>query len=82
MAEGGTDTTYGQHMRWCKDRALAYLDQGDMMNALASMASDVTKHYETNTPAVTMLLGLEGLRCVQANDLRGMRRLIEGFASD
>jgi hypothetical protein len=71
--------TRAEHLAWCKQRALAYVEQGDLQNALASMASDMRKHPETDTPAVTMLLGMEGLRCVQAGDTQGMRRLIEGF---
>lgn len=77
-----TSETYGQHMRWCKDRALAYVDRGDLTNALASMASDVRKHPETDTRAVTVLLATEGMRCTLNDDVAGMRRLIEGFASD
>lgn len=73
--------TYGEHMRWCKDRALAELDRGDVVGALASMASDVKKHDETNTPTVTMLLATEGMRLAIAGDVARLRDFIEGFAS-
>ena len=71
--------TRADHLAWCKQRALGYVDQGDLPNALASMSSDMRKHPDTDTPAVMMLLSMEGMRCVQANDVAGMRQLIEGF---
>jgi hypothetical protein len=72
------DETRAEHMAWCKK--LAYVDQGDLVNALASMASDVRKHPETDTEATTALLATLGPLCVMKNDTAGMRRLIEGFA--
>lgn len=71
--------TRAEHLAWCKQRALEYVDRGDLQNALASMASDMSKHPETDTPTVATLLSLEGVRCVVGNDAAGMRRLIEGF---
>lgn len=71
--------TRSEHLAWCKQRALQYVDQGDLQNALASMASDMHKHPGTNSPAIDMLLGMEGLRCVTSSDTEGMRRLITGF---
>lgn len=59
-------------------RAGAELDRGDVVNALASMASDVRKHAEMDTPAVTMLLATEGMRLAAAGDVAGLRRFIEG----
>lgn len=37
-----------EHLQWCKDRALAYVKQNDMVSAFASFQSDMTKHPETN----------------------------------
>ncbi|MGH3813435.1 MAG: hypothetical protein ACRDUV_13435 [Pseudonocardiaceae bacterium] len=36
-----------EHLAWCKQRALEYVDQGDLQNAFASMASDLGKHPDT-----------------------------------
>lgn len=69
-----------EHMAWCKQRALEYADRGDLVNALASFASDVRKDESTDTPAVTTLIAMEGMRLVMVNDIAGMRRFIEGFA--
>ena len=35
------------HMAWCKERALEYVDQNDNQQAFASMMSDLGKHEET-----------------------------------
>jgi hypothetical protein len=39
-------TTRAEHMKWAKDRALEYADQGDTGNAIASLMSDLGKHPE------------------------------------
>lgn len=36
-----------EHVAWCKTRALAYVDAGDLNNAFASMCSDLRKHPDT-----------------------------------
>ena len=66
-----------QHLQWCKDRALKYLAEGDVVNAVASMASDLDKHPETKCESPHLLaLGM----LYSANyDAEGARRWIEGF---
>jgi hypothetical protein len=78
-AETVEDDGRARHLAWCKERALEYVKRGDLVNALASMASDVRQHPGTDTRAMTVPLAMEGPRCVAANDQAGMRRLIEGF---
>lgn len=39
--------TRQEHIAWCKQRALEYLERGELANAFASMLSDLTKHDET-----------------------------------
>ncbi len=39
--------TRSEHIEWCKKRALEYADKGELLTALASMASDLNKHPET-----------------------------------
>lgn len=67
-----------EHMRWCKKRALEYLDAGQVADAIASMMSDLTKHPET--AGLNSTLGMLGLLYAQTNDKDGARRFIEGFA--
>ena len=47
-----------EHLAWCKQRALEYLDQGDLANAVASMGSDLNKHPETGANQTLMLLAM------------------------
>lgn len=70
--------TRQEHLEWCKQRALEYVDIGDMGQAWASMASDMKKHTETQNHA-----GIElGTMMVLAGHLSSpheMRKFILGF---
>jgi len=67
-----------EHLAWCKTRALEYVDQGDIGQAWASMASDLGKHPET-VGHIAIPLGMELLMAGQLNTQAEMRRFIEGF---
>jgi len=44
-----------EHLQWCKDRALEYVDRGDLEQAVSSMCSDMRKHPETeNHPGIEL----------------------------
>ena len=44
-----------EHIAWCKQRALEYVDAGDIVGGLASMFSDLRKHEETEDhPAIQL----------------------------
>jgi len=70
--------TRKEHLKWCKDRALEYVDDNDLKQAYASMMSDMTKHPETiNHPATR-----EGFILMMSGDLdtpEKMRKFINGF---
>jgi hypothetical protein len=71
-------TNRAEHLQWCKDRALAYADEGDAANALASMASDLRKHPETaehGGVALGTMLAMGG----HLSSPRDIREWIEGF---
>ena len=68
--------TRDEHLAWCKQRALEYLDAGDLLNAVTSMGSDLDKHPETGVNSYMLFLG--ALRA-QDGDVRGVRAWIEGF---
>ena len=73
-----SEPTRQEHLQWCKDRALAYVDAGNPQEAYASMASDMTKHPETEHHA-GIQLGL-GLMMIGSLDTEAeMRKFIEGF---
>lgn len=69
--------TREEHMKWCKERALAYLP-ADPQQAITSMLSDISKHPETKS---NMLAGLT-LQLMMIGSLSSpedARRHIEGF---
>lgn len=71
----GAQMTRAEHIRWCKERALAYLP--DTAQASAAFASDINKHDET----AKAFAGMGGLLLRAA--LTGpdeLKRFIEGFA--
>lgn len=68
--------TRDEHLAWCKKRALEYLDQGDVVNAIASMGSDLEKHPELK-PNLNLLM--VGMMYARDCDREGARRWIEGF---
>lgn len=67
-----------EHVRWAKTRALEYLDQGDLGQALASMVSDLGKHPETES--LGGMLAPLGMFEVMRGDAEGLRRWVTGFA--
>lgn len=70
-----------EHLAWCQQRALAYLDAGDLYKAFASLASDLQKHPETRDhPGVQQGMRLAATGALRPNDLAAMRRFIEGFS--
>lgn len=77
-----TDEVYGrtrsQHLEWCKNRAYRYWREGNLVEAVTSMASDLEKHESFRTPTNPYLLLLGGMY-VTNGDREGVRRWIEGF---
>lgn len=72
-----TDTRE-EHLKWCKDRALEYIEQGDIASAFDSMTSDLGKHPKTEGHAAIewgMMLLLGG----HLSTPDKMRKFIEGF---
>lgn len=69
--------TRNEHMALCKRRALEYLDQGDIMNAVTSMLTDLAKHEET--AGVGTAMAQLGMLYIMNSDRAGARRFIEGF---
>lgn len=72
--------TRAEHLRWAKDRANEYADQGDAGLAIASLSSDLAKHPETESSVrvVTELM----MPLMLAGHLRSageIRKFIEGF---
>ena len=70
--------TRAEHLAWCKQRALEYVEAGNLADAYTSMASDLGKHLETeNHPAIGLGVGL--LFAGDLDTAEKMRKFIEGF---
>jgi len=67
--------TRAEHIAWCKERALEYVEIGDMNQAFASMSSDLKKHEETkNHPDI--MIGFKMLMSGELNNPARMRHFI------
>jgi hypothetical protein len=73
-----TEAKREDHVEWCKSRAREYLKEGDLTSAVASMLSDMQKHPETDTPALTAV-GLVGIMEAANGNQQGVERFIDGF---
>lgn len=67
-----------EHLQWCKDRALKYVDAGDNKNAFASFQSDMSKHEETNNH-LALELGMTLLLSGNLSSPYQMTEWITGF---
>lgn len=70
--------TRAEHLAWCKQRALEYVNHGDMQSAYASMASDLGKHPETEGHSAIQL-GMMMLMSGHLDAPDKMRDFINGF---
>lgn len=68
--------TRADHLSWAKQRALAYIDAGELPSAVASMVSDCHKHPEILIPKSVYAAGL----VLVAQGADGVRSWIESFA--
>ena len=69
-----------EHLKWAKDRALEYADQGAMANAIGSLRSDLGKHPDTVASVSVVDELMMPLMLMGKFDQPGeLRKLIEGF---
>jgi hypothetical protein len=77
-AGGGFVMTRDEHLEWAKQRALEYCERGDVVNAWASMVSDLSKHEELQNHAA-IRMGMMMLLSGNLSTVREMRQFIKGF---
>jgi Tfp pilus assembly protein PilF len=65
-----------EHLAWCRERALEYLNRGDYQNAVTSMLSDLAKHREW---ADSPVLSTMALLYMVSPTIDTARRIINGF---
>jgi hypothetical protein len=70
--------TRDEHLDWCRKRVLEHLDAGDLTHAVASMASDLKTHPDTDNPALDGLVTI-GMMYVTDGDKLAVQRWIERF---
>lgn len=70
--------TRSEHLQWAKNRALEYADAGDLLNALASLTSDLEKHPETKGH-IGVQLGMMEMLAGTIKTPAQMRAHIEGY---
>ncbi len=58
--------TREEHLQWCKDRALEYVENGDITSAWGSMVSDLNKHDGTRGHSAIQL----GMMMVMSGNLK------------
>ena len=67
-----------QHLEWCKKRALAYVDQGCLQQALNSMIDDLRKHPKAaDHPGIPIAVGRMAIGDLTTSGQ--VREFIEGF---
>jgi hypothetical protein len=71
--------TREEHLQWCKDRAMEYVKAGNLVNAVASMMDDLTKHPETQEGPALATVGLFAALQAYQGDKDAVRRYILGF---
>ena len=77
MSEGHTRA---EHLARCKQRALEYVDRGELQDAVASMGSDLGKHPETKLSKGSILMQLPMVELINGTATRdSIRRWVEGF---
>jgi hypothetical protein len=71
--------TRDERLAWCKERALEYVDRGDVSQGFASMLSDLRKHPDLESH-IGIQLGV-GLMLVPGwiTNAHEVRHWIEGF---
>jgi hypothetical protein len=74
------DRTRQEHLDWCKQRAIALIDAGDISGALPSFLSDVGQHPLTEGVAQTIgTLGVTMLLAGHLSTAQQMRDHINGY---
>jgi len=70
--------TRTEHMNWAKARAIEYVNNGDIISAFSSIASDLQKHPETENH-IGVQLGMMQLMSGSLSTPESMRHFIDGF---
>lgn len=67
-----------QHLQWCKDRAIEYVNADDLPQAWASMVSDMRRHEKTANH-IGLKLGIMMMLAGELCTTDKMLKFIESF---
>lgn len=73
-----TKTSRQEHLQWCKNRALEYVNSNNLPTAYMSICSDLSKHEETKNH-LAIGLGMNLMMAGKLDSAEEMRKFIEGF---
>lgn len=68
-----------EHMKWCKQRAMDYVETGDFNSAVTSMLSDLGKHEETKASSTGILAQLGMMELLRGPTKEKITKYIQGF---
>ena len=71
--------TREEHLQWCKNRALEYVNAGDLNGAVASMLSDLSKHEGTKSSSQGICAQLGMFTLMDHPTSEKITKFIEGF---
>jgi hypothetical protein len=63
-----------EHLKWCKQRAMEYVNAGDWQQGITSMLSDLGKHSETQSS-----VQIGSMIMLTVRDRASAKRFVEGF---
>ena len=67
-----------EHLQWCKDRAMEYINRGELQTGFALFSSDMNKHPETSNHSA-LKLGVMLFFSGHLNTDAEMKKWILGF---
>lgn len=67
-----------KHIAWCQQRAMEYVDQGMLSQALAGLVADLTKFPHTTDTSMALRIMQEGRPVALSGDAEAMRAFIRG----
>ncbi len=70
--------TRNEHLQWCKDRAMEYVNEGDLSQAFTSFSVDMSAHSETVDHSA-LQLGFQLFLNGHLDTVEKMRKWIQEF---
>lgn len=69
----------GEYLQWCKDRAMEYVNRGELLEGVTSMMSDMEKRDDTKLGPALSGLGIHAAMAATQGNRDMVERYILGF---